>query len=180
MTGSSDRQGAGPARADPLQPLRTALLDAARRDAAAAMADAEQKAADELAEARRTAETILAEARQKGRKEAEAVASAERGRASREARARVMAARREAYEQLCDRSRAAVRRLREDPRYPALLEALRARAADELGAGAALSEHPSGGIVGSVPGRTVVHSLDELADEAVAALGPRVEELWSP
>lgn len=163
-----------------LEPVRAALRDAARRDAAAALAQADADAATVVEEARAQAAAVVAEARRQGERDAAAVRARERARAHREARGRVLRAQRVAYEELRRRSRAAARTVRDRPDYPDLLDRLRARLLDVLGPDAAVREHPDGGLVAEAPGRRIEATLDSLADQALSDLGAGVEGLWAP
>ncbi|MGB8385024.1 MAG: hypothetical protein WCG47_27930 [Dermatophilaceae bacterium] len=167
-------------QADPLFVVRAALLDHARREAAATVADADAAAATVVATARAEADALLAEARSRGEAEGAVVLAAERARAAREARGLVLAERRAAYDALRQRALDAVSALRDDPCYPALLEALRERVSRELGPDATLREHERGGIVGESGRRRVVYALDDLADGILERLGDDLDELWAP
>jgi vacuolar-type H+-ATPase subunit E/Vma4 len=160
--------------------LREALLSRARADAAATLAAADTSSAEAMTEAQHEADAILAEARATGRADAAVVLAGERARAARTARGVILAAQREAYEAMRRRARDAVSGLRDDPSYPALLEALRRRARLELGPEAVLREHPRGGVVGEGAGRRVEYTLDDLADEVVDRLGPELDGVWAP
>jgi cell division septum initiation protein DivIVA len=166
--------------ADPLQPVRRALLAAARTDATRLLADADAEAAATVARAEAEADRVRSLARTQGEADAEAALTAERARARRRARALVLAAQREALEELRAEVARVLPELRAAPGYAAWRDA----AADEvraiLGEGAVVSEHPDGGVVGETPGRRVTVTLTALADEALAALGTDVEGLWSP
>lgn len=163
-----------------LAPVRAELLDRARADAAALLAAADAEAAAVVAAARGEAAELLADARAQGERDAAGVVAEARSRARRQARTTVLRAQREAYEQLCRRSREASRALRVEPAYQDLLAGLRQRARAELGPDATVVEHPDGGVLAEAPGRRVRHTLDALADRAVAALGAEVEKLWAP
>ena len=165
---------------DPLAVVRGALLDNARRDAAATVADADAAAASVVAQARAEASALLVEARSRGEADGAVVLAAERSRSAREARGLVLAERRAAYDSLRQRARDLVSALREDPSYPDLLEALRQRVSQELGPDATMREHERGGIVGESAGRRVVYTLDDLADGIVDQLGDDLDELWAP
>ena len=169
----------GDQRHDPLAPVRDALLERARRDADAMLRAADADAAAVLATARDQAAAIHEEARSRGRADAAAVLAAERARGAREARAVVLGARRAAHDALRAAGREAVGTLRDDPGYPAFLDALRRRIAAELGPEAVVTEHPRGGLVGECDGRRVEYTLDCLADTVVDGLGPVIEEAWS-
>ncbi|QBJ96274.1 hypothetical protein ERC79_10070 [Rhodococcus sp. ABRD24] len=163
---------------DPLAPVRKALLDRARADAARIRGAADADAAALEARARTEADGLLAAARTQGEADAETVLAAERSRARRRSRTIVLEARREVYEDLHDRIREAVTALRGDAVYPALLEQLAAQARAALGPDATITEDPGGGVVGQVRGRRAVCTLDALADARFDALGVRLTRLW--
>jgi hypothetical protein len=160
-----------------LAPVRAALLDRARADAAAALAAADTDAAAVLAEAREQAAALLREAREQGEREAAALRTREHARAGREARSVVLGAQRTALDELRRRTRVAARALRDDR---ALLDRLRARLVTDLGPDAVVREHPDGGLVADAPGRRVDASLPALADRALDGLGGEVQALWTP
>jgi vacuolar-type H+-ATPase subunit E/Vma4 len=151
--------------------LDSAHVDAARIRAAAA-ADAEQT----LAAAHAEAERILVRARRQGARDAAAAVGAARARARREARATVLAARREGYDVLRAAAREAVLRLRDDPGYPQLHEALVHAARRALGRGARLRDMPEGGVVGDRAGRRLDLSLTGFADRAVDACAALLDQ----
>ena len=162
-----------------LAPVRTALLDRARADADAALEQADAAAAAVLAAARAQAEALLHEARAEGRRDAADVRVREAARARREARTTVLRAQQAVYTDLRHRAGTAVRQLRADPCYPALLDRLRGQALAELGPDAKLSEASEGGLVAEVPGRRPDLTLAALAERAVDDLGVQVAALWT-
>lgn len=161
-----------------LAPVRAALIAAAETDAAALLAAADT-GDGAVAEARARAAKLVADARAEGAADAAAVLAADSARAHRDGRRIVLAAKKEAYEQLRRQARAAATALREDPAYERLRDRLAARATALLGPGVTITEHPDGGVVGSVRGRRCDLSLPAIADRAVDALGPEVERLWT-
>ncbi|MGF7120587.1 V-type ATP synthase subunit E family protein [Rhodococcus sp. AG1013] len=168
------------AATDALAPVRRALAAQARRDAERIRAAAAAKAAATVAEADRAAEALLAQARADGETDGDLLVAAERSRARRDARAVVLAAQREVYDELRARVRAAATELRRDPGYPALRAQLARQARAVLGAGADIQDHPEGGVVGTAPGRRVVYSLPDLAEQQLTALGDAVSGVWAP
>lgn len=165
---------------DPLAPVRECLLARARADAERVRAEAAAEANAVLEQARQQAEAILAEARERGTAEGAGITAAARSRASRRARGLLLAGQRQAYEALRQRSRDAVRALRDDPSHRRLRQRLERIARELAGAGAVIVEAPDGGVVAEGSGRRVDCSLGALADRAVDALGAEVEELWAP
>jgi hypothetical protein len=159
-----------------LDPVRSALLRAARSDADAVVADAVRDAAAVLAGARSRAAAVLAAAAAEGRADAASRAARERARARRDRRTAELTAWSAAREELRAHVRAVVREL--PGACPDLRERLVTRIRAELGPDAALTATPDGGLTGEVPGRRLELSLDALADLAVDALGPDVERLW--
>lgn len=170
--------GGPTARSDPLEPVRRALLDRARRDAEAMLAEANAAAADTLRNAGAEARAIRENARLLGELDAESRSRADRARAHQEARRLTLGTQRELYEELRRAALLRAANVRNDPGYPAALERLAARARDALGPGATLSEDPSGGIVAETTGRRVAYTVEALLDEVLASQGARLEGLW--
>jgi vacuolar-type H+-ATPase subunit E/Vma4 len=158
------------ARTEALAPLASALLDRARRDAEAALTRADEDALATVAAARAEADALLADARAKGAADGAAVSAAERMRAERTARGMVLAAESAAREDLRMAAREAVRGLRHDPQYPAMVEALQARAERELGPELTVTELEAGGILAEAGPRRVEYSLEALADDLMDRL----------
>lgn len=167
-------------RTDPLAPLLEAVQAHAQRDADLAVRAGDADAAASLAGAEAESAALVDDARRRGTADAELILSTERARGAREARAIVLDAQRRAYESLRQAARDAVCGLREEPLYPALLEALRARIAAELGPAARSREVPRGGLIGETGGRRTEYTLDGLADDIVERLRPEMERLWTP
>jgi vacuolar-type H+-ATPase subunit E/Vma4 len=161
-----------------LTPVREALLQRARADAAGLLADADRDAKRALAQARADAEAILAEARARGEAEASAVLAAQQAQSRREARNAELATQCDAYRELRNRVVARVRRLRDQPDYPVLRERLAAWVQSALGHDAVITEAASGGVVGQAPGRYLDCSLDAVAQRAVDSLNADLEGLW--
>lgn len=168
-----------PGPADPLDPVRRALLDNARREATRTVHEAESSALELDRTSAQKAEALRAEARAAGRADADAVLAAERARARRRARSLLLKAQSEVHDELISRVHAALAALRSDPAYAAWRDGLATRARAELGADAELSEHPSGGIVGHDGGRRIALTLDALADEVLAARTTELAALWT-
>ena len=143
-----------------VEPVSAAMLRRATAEAEAIMAAARRDAAALLAAARRDAEAALGQARADGIAQAAPLA-AERG----------------LHHQAERRIRAAVVGLRDQPGYGELRDRLTALSRTAAGPGAAVSEHPAGGVVAHVPGVFVDCSLPRLADRVIGDLGPRISEL---
>ena len=165
---------------DPLLPVREALLARARADAERLLAEVDAEADEIVARAEAEADAIRAEARAQGEADAAAVLVAERARARRQARVVVLAAQRESYADLSARAAEQVATLRADPGYASWCDGLRENARAALGPAAVVTEHPGGGVLAEAPGRRVAYTLVGLIEQAVEALGPDLEGLWSP
>ncbi|MEU9837994.1 hypothetical protein AB0C69_02115 [Actinomadura sp. NPDC048032] len=166
--------------ASALAPVREALADGARVEAARLVAGAERDAAAIVDEARAEASRILDGARAEGRADGALAAAAARSRARAESRSIVLGARRRAYEELRRRVRGEVRALFDGPDAPANRAALAARARALLGSGARVERAGGGGLVARVPDAELDLSAGALADRALAALGTEVADLWAP
>jgi hypothetical protein len=162
-----------------LDPVRRALLDDARRDAAALRASARDDAESSVRAARADADRMVAAARAEGEAEVRAVVATELARARRGARELVLAAQREADE----RARAEVRRAASGSRdahdHPALVAELGARARRQLGPSATVTvDEEVGGVVAREGTRSVDYRLPVIAERCFDALGPERDELW--
>ncbi len=162
-----------------MAPLVAALRDRAAHEAAEVLAAADADVEDIIDRARTEADGLLAQARAKGEADAAQVLAAQRARAHREARTVTLAAQQSAGQEARQAARDAVSALREDPRYPQLLAALRARVEHELGSGATIVELPRGGIRATLGDQHLEFSLDGLADDLLDR-GSDLSELWSP
>jgi len=160
-----------------VEPVSAAMLRRATAEAEAIMAAARRDAAALLAAARRDAEAALGQARADGIAQAAPLAAAERSRGRRIARETLLAAERGLHHQAERRIRAAVVGLRDQPGYGELRDRLTALSRTAAGPGAAVSEHPAGGVVAHAPGVFVDCSLPRLADRVIGDLGPRISEL---
>lgn len=167
--------------ADPLAPVRDALLDHARRDAAAELAEAQQQAAAALAEAEAAADARRTKAREEGEQDAQAVRLQQQARARRSGRGIVLAAQSESLALLRAQVRAAVRAWWDDPGTRPLVRArLAEKAVADLGPQAELRDHPDGGLVATAAGRRATYLLGDLADAALDAMGADLARAWQP
>lgn len=164
---------------DALAPVRDALLERARADAARTLAAAERDADTLLEGARAEADALLGAARARGAEEAAAVLAAERSRTRRTVRTAELQVRREAYDELRERTAARLREHCAGPEGRALTAWMAERVRAALGADAVIVPVPGGGVRGYVPGRFADCSVDALAERAVEALGSEVEALWA-
>lgn len=166
--------------AEPLAPVREALLADARGDADRIFAEAD---ADVEAVRRRTAEEcdrIRREARSRGAADAEEMAAAERARARRQARAVVLRARGRAYDGLRRQVRDAAVALAGSADYPELRARLVEQARALVGDSARVSETADGTVVAEDGGRRAVLSLAVVAERLLDRMGPDLEGLWAP
>ena len=163
-----------------LEPLRVALQ-------AETAAEVHERLAAVEAECRRTlaeAEVRAHELAQEGRREGEGAAAKEavrrRATATRRAREIRLRAQSRQIEELQLRSREAVLHLREDGRYPELLDHLARAAREQLGPDAEVEVDPQGlgGVIGREGKASVDYTLPALAGRAIASLGDELESLW--
>ncbi|MGW5419409.1 hypothetical protein [Streptomyces sp. NPDC003943] len=160
-----------------LDPVREALLRAARADAEAVLADAVRQAEELLAAARDEAAAILERARQQGRADGLTAANARRTAARLTARRLELEAESEAYAMLRARVRESVRQAAADRTAQARL---RRRAHELLGPRAAVAAGPDGGLTVAALGRRVDLTPDTLTDRALERFGAEAEALWMP
>ncbi|GID32376.1 hypothetical protein [Paractinoplanes brasiliensis] len=160
--------------ADPLAPVREALLRAARAEADRVTAEARAERDRRLTAARDRAAVIQAEARKRGHDDAAAAGAADEAAAGRSSRQTVLRARRDAY-------RALEQQIRERASAwlaePAVEAAVRARVAAALRPGASVIV-TSGAVTGTLDDRQVEVTARGLTGEALRDLGTRIEEMW--
>jgi len=170
-----------PAVPDPLEPVRSALLGQASRDADAARAAARRDADEAVAAAREQAWVRTDRARGEGERDAEAVRVQQRARARRTARAVVLTAQREALEQARNQVRGAVLSWWDEPDLrPVVRDRLAVRAHRDLGPEAVVRDDPGGGVVAETADRRVRYLLTDLAEAVLDRLGSRLERVWEP
>jgi vacuolar-type H+-ATPase subunit E/Vma4 len=164
-----------------LGPVRQALVDDATAEAERIRAEARERADARAAEAERDVAAEVAQVAER-----QAIASAthaeqERARARADAHATILGVREELRRDLLDTVRSAAMQLRDDDRYPALLDHLEAMARDQLGAEAHLERDPAGagGVVASAGARRVDYTLPALAERALRDHGDEVASLWT-
>lgn len=169
-----------------LRPVHDDLLRDAHAEADRIVVDAERDAARAVAAADETGRAILAEARALGSADGQRAARDILMQAHRGARYARLAAERTAFEQLQSACVRAAEGLRRDARYPGWLDTLRATAHRRLGDEARIEEAPGGGITGVVPGRFVDLRFETLALESLAGPnksatpGKEVSGAWTP
>lgn len=166
--------------ADPLAPVREALVASARAEAARLLIEADTDSASVMSRAQAEADAFRDASRAQGEADAASAVATERARARRQARAVVLAAQAESYAELRSRAVSAARALRDDPAYGAWCDRMRERVRASLGGDAVVTVLPEGGVRGEAPGRRVEHTLARLAEQAVDALGSDVAGLWTP
>ncbi len=162
-----------------LAPVRSWLVDDARREADRLVGEARRAAADQLDRARQEAAQAVARAGAEGEEQAAEAAERAMARARRQARGVVLAAQEQVRSQLRDAVRDAVSTLRREPTYPAVLTALATTAREVLGPQALVHEAPDGGVLAEAGSRRVDLSLGALAERALDDLEAEVARLWS-
>jgi vacuolar-type H+-ATPase subunit E/Vma4 len=168
-----------PPRDDPLAPLIRALLDDAHREARAALDRADADAGTVLDAARSEAAEILAQARARGESDGRAALAQRRAQAQRQAAQLLLDAQRTAAENLRRAARTAVSGLVTDPHYPAVRDALAARARRLLGPDARITALDEGGVVARAGSRQVTYRLADLADDVLDQLDVGTGESWA-
>ena len=123
--------------------MRAALLARANADADRIRAAAEQDGQETIDAARKQAAALLADARSQGETEGAALLAVDRARARRTARSVVLTAQRAAYDELRRQACDAVRRLLDDPARQARLAAV---VRSKLGEDAVIREQAGGGL----------------------------------
>jgi len=158
-----------------LEPLRVALRAETEAEVRERLTAVDAECARTLAEAEARAHELAREGRHEGEEAARRCATATRR--ARELRLRAQSRQ---VEELQVRSRAAVLRLQEDSRYPALLDRLARTAREQLGPDAEVEVDPPGlgGVIGRKGRVSVDYTLPALADRAIASLGDELEGLW--
>ncbi|MBE1494018.1 vacuolar-type H+-ATPase subunit E/Vma4 [Amycolatopsis lexingtonensis] len=162
-----------------LAPVRAELLRRAETEADTVLAAAEADARRTTEDAEARARDILDHARAQGRADGASQRAAELTRVRRDLRTADLEVRRQAYEHLRDEAVEAVRRLRDAPDYPELLERLTTRARELLGPDAVVTEHPAGGIVAETATRRLDLTLATVAVRAFERVAADVERLWT-
>ncbi|GAA1916757.1 hypothetical protein GCM10009688_22300 [Arthrobacter gandavensis] len=166
------------AAAPALVPIREAIRSGAAAQAQTILDTAERQAAEIRERGRAEAEQIRSRAEADGREAARAEAVLRSARARRAAGGTVLAREEELRAELRRRVLAEAATLRTDPRYPALLDALREQARELLGPQAQTREAPDGGITASLGSRSVDLSLPALGNAALERYAGEVRDLW--
>lgn len=166
---------------DRLEPVRRALLDDAADQAEALVAAASREVEDSIAEVERRCDEEVAEVEQRSASAARAGLDQRIADARADAHDAVLGARSRAHDHLVEAAHAAAIAMRDDPRYPALLDHLEAVAREQLGDDAVIDRDPTpdGGIVARLGSRRVDYSLPRLADRALDVLSDEVAGSWT-
>jgi vacuolar-type H+-ATPase subunit E/Vma4 len=159
--------------------VRDAVLAGARDEAAAVVAAARTRADAIVDDARQEVEAAVDVARRRAALAARARADAAIASARREHHTTVLGTEASLRRELQARLRRAVRELVDDPRHPAMLDALTRVARAQLGEDAVVEHDPSGGVVATAGGRRVDYGLDAIADRAFATIEEEVAALWT-
>ncbi len=169
-----------PAGADAaLAPLRAALLRAAQASAAAIVADAEARAAVIIRDATHQADELRQAAAANGEEAARSQALLRSAGARRQAHETVLCQQSALRRELQRHVGVAVSPLRDDPRYPALLDRLDQRCRAILGEDAIITESADGGVTAHAGTRSVDLSLPAVAAQTLDSMATEVSALWT-
>jgi vacuolar-type H+-ATPase subunit E/Vma4 len=163
-----------------IETLRASFLETVSAELAEGSRALEAERGQRMAAAGAEVERLTADARAAAESAAANEARQLVAQARRQARAQILAAQRDTYDELRAATHSEALSLRGSGRYPELLERLAAAARAQLGSSAAVAvdPDPGGGVIARDGPRLVDCSLPALAGRCLAALGPRVEELW--
>lgn len=168
-----------PAESDAaLEPVRMALRSAADKQVAELRDDAGRRATALLDAARAEAAQILAAAGSEGEAAARSEAALRSARARRQAHELVLAQRSSLRLELLRRLKASASGLKADPRYAELMGRLADQCRELLGPETSISESPDGGVVAEAGSRRLDLSLPLLAEMTLDSM-PEVRELWT-
>lgn len=161
-----------------LAPVRAALVGDAEAEADRILSSAKSSADDVVAEATAQADAEVERARHRAELAAQANAEQVLARVRSEGHRAVLVSQQQLRQRLIDEVHASVEELRNDPRYPALVDHLEALARTQLGDEAVIEHVPAGGIVAEANGRRVDYRLTALVDRALETLDDEVAALW--
>lgn len=163
-----------------LEPLRTALRAETELEMQRRLAQVDVECARVVADTEAKARELTDQGRQEGERAAVQEAVRRRATATRRAREIRLQAQRRQVDELQRRSREAAPRLREDRRYPELLERLAGAAREQLGPNVELEVDPPGlgGVIGRLGNASVDYTLAALVDRAIGGLDDELESLW--
>jgi vacuolar-type H+-ATPase subunit E/Vma4 len=164
-----------------VEPLRDSLLHQRNEEIARLLADTAEEVAAKRAEVEQEGLALVEQARADGIAAAGIAGAHDEVRARRRVRSLVLTTKRELYDELRRQALEAAQALRQDPRYPALLERLSAAARAQLGDAAVLEVDPPnrGGVRASSGARHVDYTLDALVERCLDRLGGSLEQLWA-
>jgi vacuolar-type H+-ATPase subunit E/Vma4 len=164
-----------------LDPVRVALLEDAGIEADRILTEARHGADEAVAAAEQEVAAEVAEVERRQAISAAAHADQVRARARAEAHSEMLGAREGLHQDLLEAVRLAALDLRNDERYPALLDHFEAVARAQLGPDAQVERDPSGrgGIVAVAGTRRVDYTLTTLAERALRDHAEEVASLWT-
>ena len=162
-----------------LAPVRAALIADAERRAAQVRAEAARVAQDLADRARTEAEALLEQAAREGAAAGGVAAALSNARARREAHGVVLTASQRLRDATVAATVAQARALRDDPCYPALLDAWTATCRAALGHEVQVREAPDGGVVGVQGSRRLDLRLGTLAARAAEDVLAEEGDPWS-
>ena len=162
-----------------LAPLRQRLLADARETASGILAAARDQAQATTTTAEVEAARIRAAAAAAGEEAARSEAALRSARVRRQAHQAVLESRNALHEKVRRRVRESAVALTADPRYPAVLERLHARAVQVLGPDVIVTEGPGGGLVAVAGSRSLDLTLPARAEAVLEAMAPEVSGLWA-
>lgn len=165
---------------DQLEPVRAALLEEAEARAADIAEDAIREAAALVEEAEEAAEAAIARAVRRARTAADARTEHAIERARAESHRRILLTKETIRARALDAAHRAALAMREDPRYPALLDHLETTALGQLGVDAFVERDPDGvgGVVATQGERRVDYTLAALVDRALDRRSDELAGLW--
>jgi vacuolar-type H+-ATPase subunit E/Vma4 len=162
-----------------LDPIREALLSAAREHAEHLRRSAHEAADALRAAARRDADAILAEAVADGERAARSTAALRSSHVRRQAHETVLAQQSAVRAELQRQVAESAAALRTDPRYAELMDRLTELSRAVLGPDAVVSENPRGGVVARSGTRHLDLSLPTLAAQTLESMTSEVSALWT-
>ncbi len=164
-----------------LGPVGDALLNDAKAEAAQLLEQADRDADSVRTSARGDMDQQLNRARNRADASAQARHQQLIAQARHQAGAIIMEAQEAARAQLVTQLRHEAMHIRNDPRYPRLLDGLEAAVRRQLGPDSTITRDPKdlGGVIGRSGGQSVDYTLPELAERALGPFGQELVELWT-
>jgi vacuolar-type H+-ATPase subunit E/Vma4 len=164
-----------------LEPVRATLLADANAEAERIVREATRSADRLVNQAEHDADAEVVEVERRGEASARALDDQHVARARDEAHSIIMRTQEIFHQQLAEAVRDAALDLRNDPRYPALLDHFADVARNQLGDAAIIERdpEPGRGIIAVAGTRRVDYTLPALADRALDALSDETAALWS-